>query len=130
MRIETGEQVKFNSIPFKVETPSGTMYVFVMENSKGDPVGIQLVLGKAGSELSAWAHGLARLASLILDLRGNITDLIAELSNHTSDRSVDRKNGVRIRSGIDGLVYALMEYQRERYRQQTEFLDIRARLGG
>lgn len=124
MKIETGDQFKFTSSSIKVPTTAGTMFVAIMEDPAGDPIGIQLNIGKAGGELSALAHGLARVCTLSLDKGAALTDLIQELSNHTTDKSVMSSNGTPVRSVVDGLVWALIEYNRGRYAERI------ARVGG
>lgn len=130
MKIETSAQTKYNSISIRVPTTAGTMFVLIMEDENGDPVGIQLNIGKAGNELSTLAHGLARTASLALDRGASISDLIQELSGHTTDKRVTTANGSEVRSVPAGLVWALIEYGRDRYANKLRLIgDVSPRLG-
>lgn len=132
MNIETGELSRFNSVSIKVPTTAGTMFVAIMEDALGNPVGFQLNIGKAGSELSAFVNALSRVCNLAIDRGALITDLIQELSNHTTDKRAARAgNGSEIRSVVDGIVYALVEYNRERYANKLRVIgDVSPRLGG
>lgn len=132
MRIEQGAQVKFSSISIKVRTTAGTMFVMVMEDANGEPIGVQLNIGKAGSEISAMTHGLERVINIALDRGAALTEFIQELSNHTTDKTVLVGNGVSIRSVIDGIVWAFIEYNRDKYKQRLALVhgDNFSRLGG
>ena len=132
MEIETGFQSRFNSISIKVPTTAGTMFVAIMENLEGSVCGIQLNIGKAGGEVSTAAHAVARLCNLALDKGASVTEIIQELSNHTTDRSVVASNGTTVRSVIDGIVHALIEYNRDKYAASLKRIggDGFSRLGG
>lgn len=132
MNIETSKQVRFNSYSYRVETTAGTLFVIIMEDLNGEPCGIQLNIGKAGGELSAVAHGLARVCSLALDKGAKVSDLIQELSNNTTDKQVRGPNGEVIRSFMEGVTKALVEYGRDRYGRKLSLIagsDIHPRLG-
>lgn len=132
MNIESSTQARFNSISIRVETTAGTLFVMIMEDIQGEPCGIQLNIGKAGGELSAVAHGLARVCSLVLDKGGKVSELIQELSNNTTDKQVRTKDGTIIRSVLEGVTWALVEYNRERYKTKLSLIaggDIFPRLG-
>lgn len=107
-KIETGKQTRFNSTSYQMNTPDGTMYVFVMFDNAGKPVGIQLSLGKAGSAVAAWANALSRVCSLALDHGAHITEIIQELSLQTTDRARINRGNISIRSGPEGVAVALM----------------------
>lgn len=129
MKIEKMQQEKFTSIPIKISTTTSDLFVFILEDNDGRPVGIQVSIGKSGGELGAWAQATARLCSKILDLGGGITDLIEELSGHTTDRVVTLSNGINVRSTVEALSIALIEYNREKYGQSIRLLNTTPRMG-
>lgn len=130
MKIESGTQVRFDSVTIEVSTTAGSLFVHIMSDMEGNPCGIQLNIGKNGGELYAMSQGLARICSLAMDHGATITELLAELSNHSTDKIVRKPNGVQIDSVLGGLCYALMEYQRDRYEGTIRLLDTSPRLGG
>lgn len=130
--IETAEQDKFDGITIQVPTPDGAMFVTIMEDVTSKPVGIQIHIGKAGGALAAWASALSRIMSLALDNGATINDLITELSSHTSDRRRETSKGESVRSGIEGIWTALMQYKRDKYALTAATLgdDRSGKLGG
>ena len=115
---------KFNSWTFRIPTPDGTLNVIVMENNVGDPFEIQLVIGKAGSAVAAWAYATARLCSTLLQTNAcKINDLITHLSSANSDKISYTDSREPVRSGPDGLALALLKYQ------NAKFESIRISLG-
>lgn len=119
-RIETAEQTRWNMVCYMVDTPSGKMFVHVMENKQGDPVGIQVNIGKAGSEVLAWAQSVARLCSAVLDMGGSVADILVEISGLHADKERRYLSGEVVRSGIQGLEIALRRYQRETNARRAE----------
>lgn len=115
-KIDTAIPGKFTGMTYRVDTPIGTMFINVMEDMTNKAIGIDIYIGKAGSETNAWSHGMARVINCALDHGASIDDIISELSNHTSDRGI-RKFGdnIPVRSGPDGICVALMMYTREKY---------------
>jgi hypothetical protein len=109
----------------EVKTPDGTMFVVMNEDTNGELVEIHIHIGKAGTPLMAWAEALAHVASLALRYRGvSVGDLLCELGNISSDRSVRIANGATIRSGPEGLAYALQCYQRSKHQRRITNLKI------
>lgn len=107
----------YDSITIGVNTPDGKMFVAIIED-EGKPVGINIYIGKAGAAIAAWAEGMSNMATLAMSNGASINDLISELSNQTSSKAVkDRRSQNNIRSGLEGVVYALLKYRRERYKQ-------------
>lgn len=131
-RIDTMEQACFPGWSYKVDTPDGTAYVIIMEDDSGKPIGVSINIGKAGSGVAAWAQATSRVCSLALDHGATITDLINELSSHTTDRLRVVGNGIKIRSGIEGVAYALMQYSAMKHQEEIRrlALDIRPRRLG
>ena len=114
MKLSSQTQHKFQSTSLKVHTGNGTMYVFVLEDTRGVPVAIQATIGKCGTALFAWAYALAELANTILDKGGTLNEIIQALSNITSDNHSVTGNKVPIRSGPEGFKYALEMYQQDK----------------
>lgn len=118
------DQEVYNTITGKVRTPDGTMFVIVLEDKEGKPCGIHINIGKAGSSLNAWANATAALVTRMLGAGIGLNDVIKELSEMTSDKTVlTGENHVPIRSGPDGLCYALMMYRKEKYRDLVSTLE-------
>lgn len=112
-RIETGKKTVFKSMSYHVRTPEGMMYVIVMHEDM-KPVGIQVNIGKAGTTLAAWANAMSRVISLAFDHGASIPEIVQELSLQSSDRVSFNSNNVRIRSGPEGLAFALLRFQEEK----------------
>lgn len=51
---------------YRLETPVGTAFVTVNQNSQGEPLEVFVNVGKAGSDIAAMAEGLGRLVSMVL----------------------------------------------------------------
>lgn len=131
MLIESVAQDKFDGITIQVPTPDGTMFVTILEDTTGRPMGIQIHIGKAGAPIAAWSHALARICSLALDKGADINDLVAELSSQTSDKTRMSTRGEVVRSGVEGLWTALMQYKRDKFDATAKTLgDVDARGRG
>lgn len=131
MKIETMEQTKFESITIQVPSPDGTMFVTIMEDNTGKPVGIDLHIGKAGASVAAWAQALSRMMTLALDHGSTINDLVVELSNMTSDKRRDTAAGEPIRSGVEAVWLALVKYKRDKFEKVSLTLgDVNVRGRG
>lgn len=131
-QIERMAQDKFASVTMQVPTPDGTMFVTIMENDSGSPIGIQVHIGKSGAPLSAWSNALSRMATLALDKGASINDLIEELSGQTSDKARITPNGEAVRSGVEGLWVCLIRYKRDKFELVSQSLgdiDGRGRAG-
>lgn len=122
--VALNEQQVYATTTTKVRTPDGTMFVIVLDDDSGKPVGIHINIGKAGSSLSAWANATAALVTKMLDHGIGLNEVIAELSELTTDKTVLSGDGnVPVRSGPDGLCYALMVYRKEKYRELVSTLE-------
>lgn len=104
----------YNCYSIRVKASSGTMFVVVSEDNKGNPCMVQIFLGKTGSTLFALLNTIAELINNLLDSGKSIEDVIVAISNTTSDKIVFSGN-VPVRSDTDAIVYALMRYKREKY---------------
>lgn len=116
MKFDNLQQTIFNNSTFRVTTPEGEMFVTVIEDSASKVTAIDIKIGKAGSALVAWTHSFARILTLAIEKGASVEDLIVELSGQTSDKLRTLTNGVIIRSGPEAVSYALMRYQKEKYR--------------
>jgi hypothetical protein len=116
---------KLEGYTCKVQTPDGTMFITINENASGEPVELHIHVGKSGASLQAWADALARVASLGLSLGGfSVGDLLSEISNITSDRKVRIANGSSIRSGPEGVAYAIQRYREVKWAQLRVELNL------
>jgi hypothetical protein len=123
MKIETMEETKLDAITFQVPSPDGTMFVTVTEDRAGKPIAVFIHIGKAGAPIAAWSNALARMISLALDHGATINDIMVELSNQTSDKIRMTTQGESIRSSIEAVCHALMQYKR------AKFDEVRGTLG-
>jgi len=123
MKIETMEDTKLDAITFQVPSPDGTMFVTVTEDKSGKPIAVFIHIGKAGAPIAAWSNALARMLTLALDHGATINDVLVELSNQTTDKIRMTSNGESIRSSVEAICSALMQYKR------AKFDGIRATLG-
>ena len=128
MKIWRGEKI-WNAIVIKVITPDGTAILIINEDDKNNPQSFDLMIGKAGSSIRAWAYALGKALTLAVEHGATIEEIISDLSNTHSDR-VTYSNGMIVRSGIDGLVKALMKYQSDRFIKMTGYLSDVPSFGG
>jgi acyl-CoA hydrolase len=123
MKIETMADDKLDAVTIQVPSPDGTMFVTITEDKSGKPIAVFIHIGKAGAPIAAWSNALARMLTLALDHGATINDVLVELSNQTSDRIRITNNGESIRSGVEAVCSALMQYKR------SKFDEVRATLG-
>jgi hypothetical protein len=115
---------EYESITFEVDTPDGRMFVIIMENDKGEPVQLQITIGKAGTAMTAWAYAVSALCSDLLPIKG-VNGLLVLLSEITSNRQAARlEDGAMVRSGPDGISYALLRYK------AMKFEELKRKFGG
>lgn len=99
-------------------TPNGVMFVTIVESvdyrKRPIPIMINIVIGKTGSAITAWANMTASLISMLFKLKVDLEDIIATVSMNLSDQSTIQKPGVNIRSEPEGIKYALFRYQENR----------------
>lgn len=96
----------------RVETPDGTLFVHIIEDEREIPQQVIINIGKAGTNLSAWADAAARLVTRMLP---NVHAAIEELTGITSSRFRRLPKGQMIRSGPEGIAYALLAYRGAKY---------------
>ncbi|MHC4316841.1 MAG: TSCPD domain-containing protein [Planctomycetota bacterium] len=116
---DLSKEVSRPSFTVKVMTPDGVMFVTVVEemdivSNTPAPVQILIAIGKTGSAIAAWANMSALLVSTLLQEDVSISDIIMRISNILSDGISEQKTGIEIRSGPEGLQYALTRYNEDR----------------
>lgn len=100
----------------EVDTPDGKMWVHVAEED-GQPVQVLINIGKAGTNLAAWAYITARMITRSLEGEVGIHKIIEEFSGTTSGRIAYLERGMVCRSGPEGVAIALIRYTQEKYRE-------------
>ncbi len=116
---DLAKEVSRPSFTVRVMTPDGVMFVTVVEeidviSDTPMPAQILIAIGKTGSAIAAWANMSAILTSALLQENVSISDIIMIISNILSDSSREHKTGIDIRSGPEGLQYALTRYNEDR----------------
>jgi hypothetical protein len=111
-KIDTLPQTKFRGETIRVRSGDGTMFIIILENNRGLPISVQAHIGKGGSSVQAWCEGVVRMISFSLDRGATLREIIEELANITTDRIAATDGNVPIRSGVEGIVFALMKYQK------------------
>src|SRR5690606_2402133 len=92
-----------NSINFGVKSPAGSIVVFFKEDEKENLIGIEIFLGKPGTEARAWAHALSRiLTHALLNKQMKLTEIYQELTGITTDRSIMDQQ-LNVRSGPEAV---------------------------
>ena len=103
--------VSYPCIAISVDTPDGKMFVVFFEDFKDTLVAIQIHIGKTGTSLAAWTNGVGILINSLLEHGATVDKILIALSNITTHKTVYTNSQIiPIRSGIDGLVYAIMKY--------------------
>ena len=116
---------KFEGESIRVPTPEGTLNVFILENEDGIPFEIQVIIGKSGSSLAAWANSTAALCSMLLQTNSvKINDLINILCGQNGDKERLTEHKEIVKSGPDGLALALLKYQNGKFEAIKEALGI------
>ena len=102
-------------VTFRVDTPLGTGYVHVNQNTSGEPFEVFLNVGKAGSDVQADAEALGRLISLILRMpspltpRERVEEIVKQLDRIGGRRDAGMGPG-RVRSIPDAIAQVLAEH--------------------
>lgn len=123
--MSTKAKEEFRSITVgAIDTPDGKLYYTMCFDEEDNLVKVISTFGKAGSSVAAWAQGLDELVNLLLDKKTPINEIIERLSGITTEKSKKTTDGVRVGSGPEGMVVALMEFKRIMYKQ------LRERFGG
>ncbi len=99
---------------YRVRTPNGTLTAIIIENHDHTINSFQLLLGKAGNDISPWCDALAGIMTLAINNGVKIDQLINCLNGLTSGREA-RSLGSTCRSGPEGVWMALMRYKRSKF---------------
>lgn len=99
-----------DSYTIRVPSPDGEIFVHCTEDHAGKLDHIVINIGKAGSSVAAWADGLARMITFSLR-HIPLEDILSELSNHSSSKSVFSVRHQNINSGVDAVFRALLMYR-------------------
>lgn len=108
----------FDTSVIKVRTPDGKMFVSVMEDASGKPFKIAIQIGKNGSAIRSWTESVSNLISRLLEVNTPLSSIINDLSSLSTDRVSFNADGI-VRSGPDGVVYALFVYMKHRQVAET-----------
>ena len=101
----------YDNVTFNVRTPMGVATIIIVENAPGSIYKIFFTIGKAGTDINAWAFALAEVVVDSLNRGADINDMIALLSNITSSRPSYDADGIACRSGPEALYQCLLKYR-------------------
>ena len=116
--------VKVEGSTYKIETPLGSAFITVNHDSDGNPFEVFVIIGKAGSEVTAMAEALGRLISTTLRFGNHLPakerarEIMEQLHGIGGSRSVGFGPN-RVRSLPDavakaiGMHFGLIEYKKE-----------------
>jgi hypothetical protein len=111
------------SISIEVDTPDGIMYVTIMEVDN-QPVKMQIIIGKAGTAIMAWAQATSDLATAVLSTGAGVNKLIEIFSMQTSGSAPKLgKDGLHLRSGPEGVCKALIIYRTMKFRELSSIFN-------
>lgn len=103
------------SYTIRQDSPDGRLFVHVIERD-GTPVEVRVNIGKAGTNMAAWADAIGRLITRLLPHIG-IHGVIEELSGITSQGIRLLEKGNVCRSGPEGIAIALMIQRRAKFEE-------------
>jgi len=110
---------------YKVATPVGSAFITVNNDDEGNPIEVFVNIGKAGSDLTAMATALGRMASTLLRLnsaaspRQRAEELVSQLSGIGGRRSIGFGQN-RIYSLPDAVAQALRRHLLDTVRVDKE----------
>ena len=105
----------------RVQTPDGTLFVTVIEDDFGDPLEVRLSIGKTGSQVRAWTDAVQVMITMLLKAGLSIEDLIHNLSDITTGKITYHAGVIPIKSGPEGLAYALKIYNNNKLKLPKGF---------
>lgn len=108
---------KSPSMTVEVNTPDGVLYYTICEDGDNSPIRVISTFGKAGTTLAAWAYAVDVLTNMLLERGTKIDSLIEGLSQISASKPLRTLEGIKVGSGPEGLVVALLEYKRQKYRE-------------
>lgn len=99
------------AIAIRVKTPDGTMIVVFEEDDAGRINRLQIILGKSGSAIAAWASAFASSLNVALKNKTNLTEILEAISGATSDKlAFTSEKKIPVRSGPEGVAVAMLQY--------------------
>ncbi len=109
MRKELIKDKSYPSTVIQLATPVGQANVIIVEGEDGEVLHVDMLIGKAGSDVAAFCNALSKMATFAIQGMG-LDAVIAELSDIATDR-VTIVNGVTCRSGPEAMAIALRQYR-------------------
>lgn len=106
--INSDEPEVLKSSTVKCSTPDGSMFFTIVENN-GKPIGVDIVIGKAGSSIQAWAQAISKLITVALRNNIELSAIAEELSGITSDK-LSFSGERAVRSVPDAITQAILLY--------------------
>lgn len=104
------------------------MFVNIMEDAKKNPIKLFVHIGKAGTDISAWANCIADLVSNIL-LSDGLDAAIKQLLDIKTSRFTLARNPINgrdytIDSGPSAIAHALILYRLDKYEQMLRSMNL------
>lgn len=100
----------YENYTFAIPTPDGDATIIIVEDTDGSIHRVDILIGKAGSSVSAWCNGFSRMLTFALNQGVPLDLVIEELSDIASDR-YQFADGVPIRSGPEAMAIAFKKYR-------------------
>lgn len=107
---EMEKDYNYDCAVVRVETPDGSLFVVVVEDTLGEPMEVHLSLGKTGTTIRAWTEAVQACITLLLKTGTRLEDIINLFTNVTTGKLVYHAGVFPIKSGPEGLAHALKIY--------------------
>lgn len=101
-------QNKFDSVNFRIPSPSGDVNIIINEQFPSKIYNVVILVGKSGTEVRALCDALSRMITFSVQNK-SLVEVIDELSSITSDKIRDIK-GIKVRSIPEAVFLALIKY--------------------
>ena len=118
-KLRPPEPEVMDAYTFRVQTTDGILYVTICE-VEGEPYKVALQIGKTGTQIRAWTEALQEVINITLDNNISIMRAIEATSNITTGDIKIHQPGIQIRSGPEGVSYALRKYIEEKGKERDE----------
>jgi ribonucleoside-diphosphate reductase alpha chain len=109
---------KMHGVTYKMATPVGSAFITINDDEAGNPLEVFVSIGKAGSDLTAMAEALGRVASTLLRLNSSISsraraeEVASQLAGIGGRRSIGFGSN-KVYSLPDAVAQALKRHLRE-----------------
>ena len=113
----------YDSVMFSCRTPDGMLNAVFVEDA-GKLIQVQIIIGKAGASVAAWAQATADMVTLQLSTGVKPQTIMELLSSITTGRTITDVDGVPCRSGPEGLYICFNKYLRHKYTELKDALGI------